>query len=558
LENYKLLFIWFFISLHILFKFKYIFASITPLVNPFSLTLFYLASIPILIYLSKQLIAHAKELNKKLSFLFFAEKTQSKFIFLITAILYSTAILIPLRQAFLQYADINTKLPNVILAAYSLILVISILLFFSKEDVLTLIPTKGKFFAFLKEKIEKYYYPVFIFFMGLLILANPYIGYSNLAWYLLITAPASAFILYGMFLVHSYIRKYAMKFFLKEEDDEIRDKFDHAKTYYALFVIMSFFILLFFTFIIIARMWRFDYNITSTWQALSETWVLPIDDPKLGIVQILILIAFITSGFLISSLLHKFVFNKLFDIFRTEPGTQNTIFRITHYIIIAFTSTLGFVTIKLGGFIFVVGSALGIGLGLALKDLVADLVAGFLVLIERPLEIGNFVQLDENTMGTVHKISARATTIRTARNFAVIVPNRDIISKQITNWDHARRAVGFELNILVAYSSDTTLVQDLILQVLHNHPSILKVPTVTLRLESFEENGIQFFVRAFISSRKLRDQWTIASEIRLGIMDVFRKHNIVIPFPQRVVRFSNAKKNGQAQGIEIKFDKENN
>jgi small-conductance mechanosensitive channel len=305
-------------------------------------------------------------------------------------------------------------------------------------------------------------------------------------------------------------------------------------------------------------MWRFDYNITSTWQALSETWVLPIDDPKLGIVQILILIAFITSGFLISSLLHKFVFNKLFDIFRTEPGTQNTIFRITHYIIIAFTSTLGFVTIKLGGFIFVVGSALGIGLGLALKDLVADLVAGFLVLIERPLEIGNFVQLDENTMGTVHKISARATTIRTARNFAVIVPNRDIISKQITNWDHARRAVGFELNILVAYSSDTTLVQDLILQVLHNHPSILKVPTVTLRLESFEENGIQFFVRAFISSRKLRDQWTIASEIRLGIMDVFRKHNIVIPFPQRVVRFSNAKKNGQAQGIEIKFDKENN
>jgi small-conductance mechanosensitive channel len=303
-------------------------------------------------------------------------------------------------------------------------------------------------------------------------------------------------------------------------------------------------------------MWRFDYNITSTWHALSETWVLPIDKPKLGIVQILILIAFITSGFLISSLLHKFVLNKLFDIFRTEPGTQNTIFRITHYIIIAFTSTLGFVTIKLSGFIFVVGSALGIGLGLALKDLVADLVAGFLVLIERPLEIGNFVQLDETTMGTVHKISARATTIRTARNLSVIVPNRDIISKQIINWDHARRAVGFELNILVAYSSDTKLVQDLILQVLHNHPSILKVPTINIRLEQFEENGIQFFVRAFVSSRKVKDQWDIASDIRLGITDIFRKNNIVIPFPQRVIRFSNKKKKNHMRGIEIKFNQE--
>ena len=87
LDNFKLLSVWFFIYLHVFFDFRYLFSLLQPVANSYSITLFYLASIPILVYLSSQLISNIKALNQRLSFLFFTERSQSKFIFLITSIL---------------------------------------------------------------------------------------------------------------------------------------------------------------------------------------------------------------------------------------------------------------------------------------------------------------------------------------------------------------------------------------------------------------------------------------------------------------------------------------
>ena len=548
LNHFKLLFCWFFI---------YIIIVINPITISYWTTFFYIISIPILLYLSTQLILNIKTLNQKLSFLFFAEKTQSKFLFLISSILYSTIFLIPLRQAFLHYTSTPSEFPNVMLAAYSLILVIVILLFFGKEDVLTLLPSQNKFFIWLKNKIEKYYYPVFIFFMGLLILSNPYIGYSNLSWYLAFAVPSSVFLLYGMFFVHSYIRKYSVNIFLKEEGDEISDKFEHAKTFYGFFVALTFLVLFFFTLVLISRIWRFDYTPASFWKVLSEEWVIPLGpNIKLGIVQFLTLITFIVVGFLISSFTNKFILNKLLDIFRTEPGTQNTISRIFHYLIIGISLILGFATINLGGFILWVFGFLSLGIGLSLKDVVTDFFAGFVVLIERPIEIGNYIQLDEETKGTVHKISARATTIRTAKKYSIIIPNKDFISKPIINWGQDRLAVGFEITLSVSYDSDPEFVKKTLKEIITAHPLILKIPNISIRLEDFEESGIKFFVRAFISSRRVREQWDIASDLRFAIFKAFKENNITIPFPQTVVHFANGENNNSTlKSIDIKFDK---
>ena len=80
-----------------------------------------------------------------------------------------------------------------------------------------------------------------------------------------------------------------------------------------------------------------------------------------------------------------------------------------------------------------VGGLLLVGVGFGLRDQIADYFAGVLVLLERPLEIGHYVQAGEHE-GKVHRISARATTLRTARNFFIVIPNRDLISKPIVNW----------------------------------------------------------------------------------------------------------------------------
>jgi len=553
LEHLKLLWGYLFIASHIAFDFKYIFSTITHIVNPYMISMFHIISIPILVYLSKKLLLKIKILNEKLSYLFFAENFQDKFIFLLNAFFYSSAILLPLRLAFISYAGGATEFPDVLLAAYSLILVIVLLLFFSKEDVLKLIPSTNKFFIWIKKKIEKHYYPVFIFLMGFLILSNPYIGYSNLAWYLAFVVPLSLVLIYGLFFVHGYIRKYSLFLFLREEDEELIDKFEYAKTYYGFSIIFTFLALLFVTFLLLARIWNLNYTAAYVWQLLSEEWVIPIGAGyKLGIVQFIIVVTFIIFGFLTSSLLSKFILNKLFDVFRTEPGTQNTISRITHYFTIIIFTTLGFTTIHLEWIVLSIGGLLVLGAGFGLKDLLADFIAGFFLLIERPIEIGHYIQTDD-TRGTVHRISPRSTTIRTARNFAIIIPNKDLINKPIINWGQGRFAVGFEMTLLVSYNSDPTKVKDVLLEVIQNNPMILRVPAISIRFEDFATNGIQFFTRAFISVRKVRDQWDIASNLRFEIIKVFRENNIIIPFPQTVVHFAKSNEK-MAKVIDIKFD----
>ncbi|MBU4386901.1 mechanosensitive ion channel [Candidatus Dependentiae bacterium] len=542
LNNFKLLFSWFFIYCHILFDFRYIFSSIEFLATPYLIAVFYIATIPIWIYLSGKLLATAKMLNEKLSYLFFAEKTESKFIFLVASILYSTATLIPLRQAFLNYIDMPSSFPNVMSAAYSLILVVMILLFFGKEDVLTLIPSQGPIFSWLTKKIEKYYYPVFISFMGLLILSNPYIGYSNMAWYLAFAIPVSMSIIYGALIAHSYIRKWSSTFFLKEENDEIVNKFEQAKVYYGFFIILTFLALSFIAFFFITRIWQLNYTVASLFSDLSKRWVIPISPTaNLGILELITLISFIISGFIISYLVKTFVLTKLFEIFRTEPGAQNTMFKISHYIIIALAIILGFITIQLREFITIAGSFLAIGIGFALKDLASDYVAGLFILIERPVEIGNYIQLDEHTIGTVQKISARATTIRTARNFSIIVPNKDLVSKQIINWGDGRISVGFELRVSVDYNQNLERVKEILHKTIQSHDAILKVPTTVIRIEDFGDSGVNFFIRAFISARRVREQWDISSDLRFAIMKVFKENNITIPFPQIVVHRTDEK-----------------
>lgn len=557
LEHFMLIFTWIFIYLHIFFKFSYIFATLKRFSAPFYVASFFIISIPLLVYLSHQLLSALKELNKKLSYLFFAEKIQDRLIALLTMFCYSTVILIPLRSALLSYTETPSQFATVILAAYSLILVMILALFVSKEYVLTMIPSKHFFLMLLKRLIDQYYYQVFFFTITLLILSNPYIGYSNLAWYLAFVVPSSVFVISAIFSLHHYIRKYSVFLFMKEEEDEITDKFEYAKTYYGFFIIFTFIILLLVAFLLVSRLWGYQYSVTDIWKLLSEDWVIKIDGTTpLGLVQFAILALFITGGFLISSLTQKFVLSKLFDVLRTEPGTQNTFTRIFHYTIIGLAIMLGFTAIKLAQFIFWVGGFLILGIGLALKDLVVDFVAGFFVLIERPIEIGNYVSID-TIEGTVRKIAARSTIITTGRNQSVIVPNKDLVNKQIINWGHGRFAIGIELAIRVEHESDPEMVKKVITSVLQSNPLILRVPNIVVRLEGFEENAFYFLARGFISARRVKDQFEIASALRIELIKAFREHSIALAKPQRVVHMAQDQDAGPKppSPLEIKFDR---
>ncbi len=553
LENFVLIFTWLFLYIHIIFRLGYVFVSFQNFNSPIYVASFFFISIPILVYLSHELLGVLKDLNKKLSYLFFTEKIQDKLIVLLSVFFYSSAVLIPIRSALLSYSQTSLQVATVIFAAYSLILILIFAFFVDKEYVLTLIPERYFILIYIKKLINQHYYPVSFFIVMLLILSNPYIGYSNLAWYLAFVVPSTVLAVSAIFSFHHYIRKYSVFLFMKEEEDEFTDKFEYAKTYYGFFVIFSFVALLMGTFLLVARLWGYHYSPSDIWKILSEDWIIKIDGTTpLGFVQFSTLALFIAGGFFLSSIICRFVLNKLFDVLRSEPGTQNTFTRIFHYAIVGFSIMLGFTAIKLTQVIFWVGSFFFFGIGWALKDLVIDFFAGFLVLVERPIEIGNYISID-SIEGTVRKIAARSTTITTGRNLSVIIPNKDLVNKQIINWGHGRFAVGIEVYIRVDHKSDPEVVKKIIVSVLQSNPLILRVPNIIVRLEGLEENAFYFLARGFISARRVKDQFEIASMLRMEMIKAFKEHEITFAQPQRVIHLDQQESKSQGP-LEIKFD----
>ncbi|MBT4594332.1 mechanosensitive ion channel [bacterium] len=549
-ERFYIIFPWMFLATHFIFEVQYFGFSVS-MGEPYLEAAFYLVSIPILCYLSAHLLVVLKSLNQRLSFFFFAEKTQGKFLLLATSLFYTGSVILPLRAAFLSYGARYTNVPSVLLAAYSLIFIIAVLLCVSKDDILNLIPPSNKFFIFLRSKIDDYYYPVFVFLMGLFILSNPYVGYGHLSWYLLFVVPISFFVIIGAFALHHNLRKWVLVFFMEETDDDLTNRFEHAKMYYGFFVVTTFIGLCLLAFGIIAKIWGFAFNLTMLWSNLSDEWVLRLGpNQKLGVVEVFSFCGYLLGGYVFSSLVHRFILNKIYDIFRTEPGAQNTITRIFHYVILVVFVFVGFIAINLSQVVWPLAVSILLGVAFGLRDQLSDLFAGILILLERQIEIGHFIETPE-VRGTVHKISVRSTIVRTARNFFVVIPNRDLISKIITNWGAGRFSVGFELSVAADYRSDPDKVIDIIRRVLLDHQLVLRVPAPAIRLEEFAESGVTYFVRAFVGIRRVREQWEVASDIRIALHKEFAANGVIFPYPQRVLHAANSIKEPL---MKFKFD----
>jgi len=561
IDNFVIFFTWLFILIHIGFDLSY-FKIFT---NPYFISLFHLISIPFLIYLSNEFIDHFEKLNKRLNFVIVQASQQDKIYSLVRIFLYATSILLPLRRSFMNYFERDGDFSPVILAAYTLISLVIVLLFFNKEDILRLFSSPNTFVVWFRKKIDTYYYPVFTFVIFLLILSNPYIGYSSLAWYLVFAVPASIAVLYGLFFFHYIVRHYSLFFFIQEEDDELLDKFEHAKTYYSFFIALTFIFLSLIAMVFLVRVWGFEgYTLYDLWHALSDEWTIKVGQgpsDKLGFIDLIKFVMFIASGFFISSLFNKFVLIKLFDVFKTELGAQNTIAKILHYVIISLAVIFAFTAVNLPQYSLAIGAALSVGIGFGLQHQISDYLAGFIVLLERPVEIGHYIETN-GFRGKVHKISARSTTIKTGNNLFVTFPNRDLISKPIVNWGNGRYAVGCEVNVTVSYDSDTELVKETLGEVLKSHQSVLRAPAPVIRFEEFTDSSLKFYARPYISARRASEVWGIRSDLRFAILKTFKEKGIVIPFPQTVVHFAgkeqkpNLPNQDDNNPVEVKIDGE--
>lgn len=549
--NYPYIFTWAFLQLDIIYGFKDYFGPFSHFSwfvdSPYLVACFYIFSIPVLVIIAKRFIQTFDQLIQELDLMFFARELQTHYMALLQVAVYSTIVLVQFRQAFLAYARIESYVPMVVFAAYSLILQLTavFLLLIHKDDILAFFNPKGRVLTWVKEVVASRYRPVLVFLTVLLVLSNPYIGYSNLAFLLSYAVPLSLLILYLLLTVHAAIRKHSSFWFVTEVDGEFDERFEHAKAYYGMFVILTFLALLFISFVLVARIWGASASVDMLYDLFQRQWTVDIGNGyRFGVIQFLIISLFVAGGFLFSSLMERFVWSKVFDILRLDFGLRNTLSSIIHYLIVFFSIILGFSAVKLGSLILWASGGVLLAVGFGARDLISDVIAGVLVLLERSIEVGSFIQVDDvptyfshghGVLGTVYKISARSTTLRTVNNHFVVIPNKDLIAKPIVNWGYGRSAVGFELTFCIEYDSNVREAAAIISRVITNEPRILRSPAPNIRIDGIDERGLHFFVRAFISTRRVREQWDIASELRMALLTTLEEHSIYIAYPHTIV-----------------------
>lgn len=175
-------------------------------------------------------------------------------------------------------------------------------------------------------------------------------------------------------------------------------------------------------------------------------------------------------------------------------------------------------------------AALLLGVGLGLQQTFNDFFSGVLLLFERSVEVGDVVDI-ENLNGTVKRIGLRTSEVQTRENMTVIVPNSKLVVNRVTNWSHSDEIARFDVKVGVAYGSDTELVKRLLIEAAVDHKKVMKFPAPFVRFSDFGNSSldfeIHFWTREFIAIEDVK------SDLRFHIDELFREHQVTIPFPQR-------------------------
>jgi small-conductance mechanosensitive channel len=225
------------------------------------------------------------------------------------------------------------------------------------------------------------------------------------------------------------------------------------------------------------------------------------------------------------------------DVYTRFPlrrGVPQAISTTVHYalVLLGVFLALGAAGFQFGQFSLLTG-ALGIGVGFGLQNVVNNFVSGLILLYERPVQVGDTVQLGE-LWGDVKRIGIRSSTVRTAEGADVIVPNGSLISDQVVNWTRSDRQRRIDLAIGVAYGSDPEKVRALLLDVAKSHSLVLQDPEPTALFQSFGESSLDFMLRCWTD--RFESFLQTKSEIAIGVYEALRQAGIEIPFPQRDVR----------------------
>jgi hypothetical protein len=173
---------------------------------------------------------------------------------------------------------------------------------------------------------------------------------------------------------------------------------------------------------------------------------------------------------------------------------------------------------------------LGVGIGFGLQNIANNFVSGLLLNVERPIRAGDFVRVGE-FLGTVSRIGARSTAIRTPENLTILVPNSKFLESEVVNWSHGSPVSKLSLPVGVAYGSDLGRVRAALLEAARGHPLALRDPRPQVDFVRFGSDAVELELEVWTAEPQRQEE--LVSDLGFRIDAAFRRAGVEIPFPQR-------------------------
>ena len=285
-------------------------------------------------------------------------------------------------------------------------------------------------------------------------------------------------------------------------------------------------------------MWQELKNIFYNIREYLNVPIITISKTEITIWTILYFIFLTFILFYITGKLRKWIVYNLLAKSKIDLGVRVAVGTIFRYVVLTIGLIIVLQTVGIDlSTVTILAGALGIGIGFGLQNITNNLVSGIIILFERPIKVGDRVEIG-NVSGDVIRISMRSTTIVTNDNISIIVPNSEFISSRVINWSHIDRNVRLNFPVGVSYRENPENIKKVLLEVAAENEGILKEPKPDVLFSDFGESYIEFNLRVW-TREYINRPGVLKSQLYYAIFRKFKEHNVEIPYPHRDILIRN-------------------
>ena len=278
-------------------------------------------------------------------------------------------------------------------------------------------------------------------------------------------------------------------------------------------------------------------NLTNSTMDMITRAIFSVNGIQISLLKLFISLSIFIIGFLVGGY-YKFQIRRITDRKGSMSSSTRTLLANLGYyviVIISFFIALNVIGINLSSIALVAG-ALSVGIGFGLQNIVSNFVSGLILMFERSVKVGDFVELSDSLRGHIVDIRMRSTVLRTNSNINVIVPNQNFIQNNVINWTMNDDIKRFEIPFGVAYGTKPQVVVDAILNAVKNSgfTDLYGAPDKITRviMISMGDSSINFELLVWLRGNEILYPKRTTSRFLILIYDTLYKNGIEIPFPQ--------------------------